>query len=55
VQLGLGGAAGAFEDTCNFSVIESVDVVKEEDAAIAGRHGSNGAIDVQAIDDSGLR
>jgi len=54
VQLGLGVAARTFQHRCNFAMIEAVNVVKEKDTAIAGRHGSNRAVDGQTVDDAGL-
>jgi len=54
VQLGLGVAARAVEHRGNFAVIETVNVVKEEDAAITGRHTGDSPIDSQTVNDAGL-
>jgi hypothetical protein len=54
VELGLGVATGALEHACYFSMIQSLNVVKEKDAAISGRHGSHGSINVEAIHYAGL-
>ena len=35
-------------------MIKTVNVMKEEDAAITGRHSCNNAFDGQTIDDAGL-
>ena len=35
-------------------MIETLDVVKEKDAAITGRQSSNGAIDGQTVNGAGL-
>lgn len=54
MQLGLGVATGAIEHTGYFSVIETVNIVEKEDAAIAGRHRCHGSIDVEAVSHSSL-
>ena len=54
VQLGLGVAARTVEHRGNFAVIETVNVVKEEDAAITGRHTGDSPIDSQTVNDAGL-
>jgi hypothetical protein len=54
VELGLGVAACAFEHAGNFRVVETLNIVKEKDAAISGRHRSQGSIDCEAVDYTGL-
>ena len=55
MELGLSIATGAFEYARYFSVVKTLNIVKEKDAAIPRRHGGQGSIDVEAVDYPGLR
>lgn len=49
MELGFGVAAGAIEHAGYFSMIETLNIVKEKDAAIPGRHRSQSSINVETI------
>ena len=55
MELGFCVATGAFEYARYFSVVKTLNIVKEKDAAIPRRHGGQGSIDVEAVDYPGLR
>jgi hypothetical protein len=54
MQLGFGITASALEQSRNFSMIKTLYIVQEKDAAVPGRHSSQGAINVEAVDYAGL-
>jgi hypothetical protein len=54
VELGLGVAAAALEHASYFSMIKSLNIVEEENAAISGRHGGESSINVETVHYAGL-
>jgi hypothetical protein len=54
MQLGLRVAQGATFDCGNLAMLKTMDIVKEENIAIAGRQSSHSPIDGQAVNNTGL-
>ena len=54
MELGFSVTACALEHACDLRVVKALNIVKEKNAAISGCHGSQGSINVEAVDYASL-